>query len=103
MAKRPTKKEIIPLEVVAQKIFVLRGRRVMLDRDLADLFGVETRVLNQAVKRNGARFPEDFVFQRTMEEAQADDRSRSQSVTLQRGRNCTSWPHVSTPPGTIMH
>jgi len=55
-------KEIISIERIAQSILVLRGQRVMLDRDLAVLYGVETRVLNQAVKRNSDRFPEDFVF-----------------------------------------
>ena len=102
MAKRPTKKEIIPLEVVAQKIFVLRGRRVMLDRDLADLYGVETRVLNQAVKRNSDRFPEDFMFQLSMEEARAVYLSRSQTVTLKRGRNIKYRPHVFTEHGAVM-
>jgi len=102
MAKKPTsKKEIIPLEVVAQKIFVLRGRRVMLDRDLAGLFGVETRVLNQAVKRNSDRFPEDFMFQLSLEEAQAVYLSRSQTVTLKRGRNIKYRPHVFTEHGAV--
>lgn len=55
-------KEIISIERVAQSILDLRGQRVMLDRDLAALYGVETRALNQAVKRNADRFPDDFVF-----------------------------------------
>ena len=54
---------LIPQVLVERKIFLIRGRRVMLDRDLAELYGVETRVLNQAVKRNLNRFPEDFMFQ----------------------------------------
>ena len=58
----------ISVEVVAAKILVIRGKKVMLDRDLAQLYGVETRVLNQAVKRNKSRFPEDFVFFLTREE-----------------------------------
>ncbi len=103
MAKKPASKEgIIPLEVVAQKIFVLRGRRVMLDRDLANLYGVETRVLNQAVKRNGDRFPEDFMFQLSMEEARTLFLSRSQTVTLKRGRNIKYRPHVFTEHGAVM-
>jgi len=103
MPKKPKSKEgIVPLEVVQQKIFVLRGRRVMLDRDLADLFGVETRVLNQAVKRNGDRFPDDFMFQLSMEEAQAVYSSRSQTVTLKRGRNIKYRPHVFTEHGAVM-
>ncbi len=55
------KDETISAEVVAAKILMVRGKKVMLDRDLASLYGVETRVLNQAVKRNISRFPEDFM------------------------------------------
>lgn len=55
-------KEIaIPDEVIINKIYFIRGQKVMLDRDLAELYGVETRVLNQAVKRNVRRFPDDFM------------------------------------------
>jgi hypothetical protein len=61
-------KELIPQEVVERRIFVIRGQKVMLDRDLAKLYGAETRVLNQAVKRNIERFPEDFMFSLTREE-----------------------------------
>ena len=56
------------IEVIKHRIYEVQGLRVMLDRDLADLYGVETRVLNQAVKRNIERFPEDFMFQLTAEE-----------------------------------
>ena len=54
--------EIIPTELIAEKIFLVRGKKVMLDRDLAMLYEVETRVLKQAVRRNPERFPEDFMF-----------------------------------------
>jgi hypothetical protein len=54
--------DIIPIERIEQKILYLRGQKVLLDRDLAALYGVETRVLNQALKRNADRFPDDFVF-----------------------------------------
>jgi len=60
--------EIIPIELITNKIFVIRGRRVMLDRDLAQLYDVTTRRLNEQVKRNIKRFPEDFMFQLTMKE-----------------------------------
>ncbi|MBI4654334.1 MAG: ORF6N domain-containing protein [Nitrospirae bacterium] len=60
--------DLIPQEVIENKILLIRGRKVMLDRDLARLYGVETRTLNQAVKRNITRFPEDFMFQLTNEE-----------------------------------
>jgi hypothetical protein len=53
------------LQLIQSKIYEIRGQRVMLDRDLAEMYGVETRVLNQAVKRNINRFPDDFMFQLT--------------------------------------
>jgi len=59
---------LVPVEVIEKKIFLIRGQKVMLDRDLADLYDVETRVLNQAVQRNIKRFPEDFIFSLTREE-----------------------------------
>jgi hypothetical protein len=59
---------IIPIEVIERKIFILRGQKVMLDKDLADLYGVLTRDLNKAVRRNLDRFPEDFMFYLTGEE-----------------------------------
>jgi hypothetical protein len=62
------KDDLIPLETVAQKILVIRGLKVMLDRDLAALYGVETKNLNKAVTRNLARFPDDFMFRLTKEE-----------------------------------
>jgi len=76
--------EVGPLddEKIRLAIHIIRGHRVMLDADLASLYGVETKVLNQAVKRNMARFPSDFMFKLTPEEAAA---SRSQLVTLNSG------------------
>ena len=53
---------------IVEKIFIIRGQKVMLDRDLAEMYGVETSVLNQAVKRNISRFPQDFMFQLNSEE-----------------------------------
>jgi len=67
----------IAVDVIATRIQEVRGKKVMLDKDLAKLYGVETRVLNQAVKRNGSRFPEDFVFFLTRKEIMRI----SQSVT----------------------
>jgi len=61
-------KEIVPREVIEQKILLIRGQKVMLDKDLAQLYGVGTKVLNQAVKRNIERFSEDFMFQLTQKE-----------------------------------
>lgn len=62
------KLQMIPEEVIMSKIYLIRGQKVMLDRDLAKFYGVETRVLKQAVKRNIERFPDDFMFEMTKEE-----------------------------------
>ncbi len=59
---------VMPDERIASKVLVIRGIKVLLDQDLAELYGVETRVLNQAVSRNSERFPEDFMFQLSWEE-----------------------------------
>jgi hypothetical protein len=69
----------ITITTVEGRIHLVRGRKVILDRDLAELYGVSTRALNQAVKRNIQRFPDEFVFRLTTEEA---DTLRSPSVTL---------------------
>ena len=60
--------KLIPEQAVESKIFMIRGHKLMIDRDLAELYGVRTRVLNQAVRRNIDRFPEDFIFSLTREE-----------------------------------
>jgi len=60
--------DIIPLETIERRILLIRGQKVMLDRDLAQLYGVETRVLNQAIRRNIDRFPADFMFTLTRDE-----------------------------------
>lgn len=62
--------DLQPLELIASKILVLRGQRVMIDADLAELYGVPTKALNQAIKRNVERFPNDFMFQLTAAEKQ---------------------------------
>lgn len=80
-------------------IYNIRDQQVMLDKDLAVLYGVETRVLNQAVKRNMERFPEHFMFRLTKEEC-----SRSQFVTLngKRGENIKYLPYAFTDNGIAM-
>jgi hypothetical protein len=77
------KKIAIPSELIERRIYLIRDQKVMLDRDLADIYGVETRALVQAVKRNIERFPNDFMFQLGPEEAST---LRSQLVTLEKGR-----------------
>lgn len=69
---------LLPIESIQSKIFVIRGKKVLIDRHLAELYGVPTKVLNQAVKRNIKRFPSDFVFELTEEEIH---NLRSQIVT----------------------
>ena len=64
----PKEMQILPDETIISKIYMIRGKKVMIDRDLSELYDVETRVLNQAVRRNEKRFPEDFMFQMTKEE-----------------------------------
>jgi ORF6N domain len=73
----------VPHELIERKIYLIRGQRVMLDADLAELYQAPTKAFNQAVRRNANRFPEDFMFQLTEEEALA---LRSQTVTLENGR-----------------
>ena len=65
--KRP-QEELVPAELIEKRIYLVRGHKVMLDRDLADIYGVETRALVQAVRRNRERFPDDFMFQLSKEE-----------------------------------
>jgi hypothetical protein len=86
---------------IARAIVTVRGQRVLLDEDLARLYGVETRVLNQAVRRNAVRFPEDFAFQLKAEEAAV---LRSQSVILDtgRGRHRKHWPLAFSEQGVAM-
>jgi len=75
---------------VASAIIVVRGHRVLLDQDLASLYGVETKALNQAVRRNMTRFPADFMFQLTVEE-QAGRRALFAALNVWRGRCRTDW------------
>jgi len=90
--------DVIPTERIAQRILNLRGQKVMLDRDLAVLYGVETRALNQAVKRNVDRFPEDFVFTLSREEI---DRI-SQTVTSSSSLKFSKQVRAFTEEGVAM-
>lgn len=76
--------QLAPIQIIEDKIFTIRGHKVMLDSDLAGLYNVETRIINQAIKRNIERFPEDFMFQLSNEEWQ---NLRSQFVTSKKSRN----------------
>jgi hypothetical protein len=83
-------------------ILNVRGHRVIVAADLAAIYGVATKALNQAVKRNISKFPADFIFQLTIEEANEWRRLRSQSVTLKRGYNIKYLPYAFTEHGAIM-
>ncbi len=98
MSSRKTEKSVVPVERIEGSIFLIRGEKVMLDEDLARLYQVETKVLNQAVSRNMDRFPEDFMFRVSKEEFEV---LRSQIVT-------SSWggrrylPRAFTEQGVAM-
>jgi hypothetical protein len=94
--------ELVPLEAIERRIFVLRGHRVMLDRDLTDLYGVPLKRLNEQVRRNRDRFPEDFTFRLTLEEGKAVLALRSQNATLKRGQHLKYAPSVFTEHGAVM-
>ena len=110
------KRSVVPLERIERRIFLVRGQKVMLDSELAKLYGVATKVLIQAVRRNADRFPEDFMFQLSSEEfeylkQQTDPRSlRSQIVTSKHGTDGTRAdrggrryaPYVFTEQGVAM-
>ena len=110
--------------IIDDVIHTIRGQKVILGRDLASIYGVQTKALTQAVKRNAAKFPPDFMFQLTSEEAKTAmrlrsqnvtlkpgtsieeaatvDRSRSQNVTLKRGTNIKYRPYAFTEHGVVM-
>ena len=96
-----TKAMIIPDELVINKIYLICGQKVMVDRDLAKLYGVPTKAFNQAVKRNAERFPGDFMFRLTKKEWES---LRSQFVTLEigRGKYPKYLPYVFTEQGVAM-
>ena len=82
MPKKAIQKSVLPPETIANKIYLIRGQKVMLDRDLAELYGVQTKVLKQAVRRNIGRFPTDFMFELNKKEF---ENLRSQIVTSSMG------------------
>lgn len=97
----------LPDEFIEDTILLIRGQRVILDHDLARLYGVATKALNQAVKRNLDRFPEDFMFQLTKAETEQWQRQkhlRSQIVTLKttRGAHRKYQPYAFTEHGILM-
>jgi len=94
-----SRESLVPMERIERAIFVIRGQKVMLDADLAELYGVLTKVLNQAVKRNKERFPVDFMFQLTKEEK---DEVVTNCDHLKRLKFSPTLPHAFTEHGAIM-
>ena len=104
--------KLVPIERIENRIYLIRGQKVMVDRDLAELYGVPTKRLNEAVKRNTARFPEEFMFQLSEREKSElvancdrfDDRRRprSQNATLKRGQNIKYLPYAFNEYGVAM-
>ncbi len=92
---------LIPVERIERAIILIRGQKVLLDSDLAGLYGVSTKRLNEQVRRNRSRFPEDFMFRLTAEEAES---LRSQIATLKtgRGQHRKYLPHAFTEQGVAM-
>jgi len=98
----PTKKLAVLVTLIERRIYLIRGLKVMIDSDLAELYGVETKILNRGVRRNLERFPEDFMFQLTKDEAES---LRVQSGTLEpagRGQHRKYLPYVFTEQGVAM-
>src|SRR5450432_3892001 len=117
--KKAAASEAVAVERVEPLIHEIRGEKVILDSDLARLYGATTKRLNEQVKRNRERFPDDFMFRLTARESaalrsqfatsssqasnpQGDARSRSQIATLKRGENIKYLPYAFTEHGAIM-
>jgi len=90
--------DIVPEHLITNKIYLIRNQKVMVDSDLSELYGIETKALNQQVKRNLERFPDDFMFQLTKEEF---ENLKSQIVTSRWGGRRT-MPYVFTEHGVLM-
>jgi len=100
MKKLATKSLTLSVQLIERRIYLIRGQKVMVDEDLAELYGVPTKRLNQQVSRNRKRFPDDFMFRLTKTEAEA---LRLQFATSKKGRGGRrSLPYVFTEQGVAM-
>ena len=102
---------LIPSEVIERKIYLIRGHKVMIDRDLAKLYGVSAKRLNEQVKRNIKRFPDDFMFQLTWDKARSlrsqfatlnNLQEQSETIESKRGRHVKYLPYAFTEQGVAM-
>ena len=91
-------RQLVPIALIRERMLIVRGTKILLDRDLAALYGVETRALNQAVKRNAHRFPADFVFTLSRSEIERI----SQSVTSSAGLKFSKQVRAFTEQGVAM-
>ncbi|MBU0693262.1 MAG: ORF6N domain-containing protein [Candidatus Omnitrophica bacterium] len=98
-SKKSSTKLLVPQEIIENKILLIKGKKVMLDRDLARLYGVSTKRLNEQVKRNIKRFPEDFMIQLTWDESKS---LRSQNAALKRGQHAKYRTCAFTEQGVAM-
>ena len=98
MAKSNLPIALVSEENILEKIYLIRGQKVMLDRDLAEMYGVEVRVLNQAVKRNATRFPEDFMFQIDRDEF----KNLKSQIVISSWGGSRSLPYAFTEQGVAM-
>src|SRR4030043_1122413 len=92
-------KELMPVEIIERKIYLIRTHKVLLDSDLAELYGVEVKQLKRQVRRNIKRFPEDFMYQLQKEEYES---LRSHFGTLKRGEHAKYFPYAFTEQGVAM-
>ena len=99
MLQKIKKVSAVPVEIIQNKIFIIRGHKIMFDKDLAEMYGVPTRRLKEQVRRNLKRFPKDFMFELTWDEAGL---SRSQFATLNQGKNIKYLPYAFTEQGVAM-
>jgi hypothetical protein len=95
----PNTTPLVPIEIIEKRILLLRGQKVMIDEDLAELYGVALKALIQAVKRNAERFPEDFMFQLTVQEV---TRLRSQIVTSNQNTMVTTEPYDTKDENDVL-
>ena len=93
------KAKLMTVDDISNTVYIIRGQQVMLDQDLADIYGYEVKYLNRQVKRNAERFPEDFMFQLTKEEY---ENLRCQNVTAIKNSMSRSLPYVFTEQGIYM-
>ena len=99
--EKPSPTQLVPVVLIEQKIYLIRGRKVMLDSDLAKLYGVSTKAFNQSVKRNRERFPADFMFQLSKEELE-DWRSQFVTSSSAAKMGLRRRPHAFSEQGVAM-